>query len=188
MEIALSFKYTLSIELLLYRFGQLYKFREKSKKKFRDIQKMNPHCLKDLFWRSPLGILRTSWESPESWWGPLEASWWGPLDVRSRRTLSVILGCHPWSSRIFRWRPEDVEKGRPPDVLGTNICWLDNVSARIFQRIYVSRHWRTIQNLKGKWFVAWKMTKEIWLIFMWAVESLKIFTLMGSFYLEDIKF
>ena len=182
MEIALSFKYTLSIELLLYRFGQLYKFREKSKKKLRDIQKMNPHCPKDLLWRSSLGVLSTSWESPES------ASWWGPFDVRSRRTLGVILGCPPWSSRIFRWRAEDVEKGRLPDVLGTNIWWLDNVSARIFQRIYVSWHWRTIQNLKGKWFVAWKMTKEIWLIFMWVIESLKIFTLIGSFYLEDIKF
>ena len=33
-----------------------------------------------------------------------------------------------------------------------------NVSARKFQRNYVSWHWRVMQNLKENWLVAWKMT------------------------------
>ena len=37
------------------------------------------------------------------------------------------------------------------------------------------------QNLKENWLMAWKMTQGIWLIFMRAVESLKICTLIGSF-------
>ena len=57
-----------------------------------------------------------------------------------------------------------------------------NVSARTFQRNYVSRHWRVMQNLKETWFVACKMTKGIWLMFMKAVKSLKNCTLMGCFF------
>ena len=53
-----------------------------------------------------------------------------------------------------------------------------NVSVRQFQSNYVSWHWRVLQNLKENWLVTWKMTIEIWLIFMRAVESLKICTLM----------
>ena len=55
-----------------------------------------------------------------------------------------------------------------------------NVSARKLQRIYVSWHWKVMQNLKENWEMACKMT-GIWLIFMRAVESLKVCTLMGSF-------
>ena len=33
-----------------------------------------------------------------------------------------------------------------------------NVSAIKFHRNYVSWHWRVMQNLKGNWLVAWKMT------------------------------
>ena len=57
-----------------------------------------------------------------------------------------------------------------------------NISARIFQSNYVSWHWRVIQNLKENRLVAWEMTWRIWLIFMQAVENLKICTLMGSFW------
>ena len=41
-----------------------------------------------------------------------------------------------------------------------------NVSARKFQRNYVSWHWRAMQNLN--WLVAWKKTLGISLIFRWA--------------------
>ena len=53
-----------------------------------------------------------------------------------------------------------------------------NVFARKFQRNYVSWNWRVMQNLKENWLLAWKMTRQIWLIFMRAVESLKICTLI----------
>ena len=36
--------------------------------------------------------------------------------------------------------------------------------------------------------MAWKMSQKIWLIFLRAVESLKICTLMGSFCAKHIKF
>ena len=56
-----------------------------------------------------------------------------------------------------------------------------------FQRNYVSWHWRVMQNLKQNWLVAWKITPGICLIFMRAVESLKICTLMGFFCPKHIK-
>ena len=37
-----------------------------------------------------------------------------------------------------------------------------------------------MQNLKENWLVAWKMMQGIWLILMWAVESLIICTLNSS--------
>ena len=49
-----------------------------------------------------------------------------------------------------------------------------------FQRNYVSWHWRVLQSFNENWLVAWKMTYEIWLVFMQAVESLKTCTLIGS--------
>ena len=42
-EVRLGSQYTLSVELLLDRFGQLNNFQKKSKKKFRDIQLMTTH-------------------------------------------------------------------------------------------------------------------------------------------------
>ena len=44
LDFWLSSKYTLSIELLLDRFGQSNKLRKESKKEFRDIQQKIPHC------------------------------------------------------------------------------------------------------------------------------------------------
>ena len=35
------------------------------------------------------------------------------------------------------------------------------VSVRIFQRSYVSRHWRVLQTLTENWLVTWKMTRNL---------------------------
>ena len=48
-------------------------------------------------------------------------------------------------------------------------------------------NYNMMQNLKENLFAAWKMTWGIWLIFMRAVESLKICTLIGSFCLKHLK-
>ena len=63
-----------------------------------------------------------------------------------------------------------------------------NVSPRKFNRNYVSWQWRVMQSLMENWLMAWKMTWEIWLSFMSPAESLKIYTLMGSFCPKHIKF
>ena len=52
----------------------------------------------------------------------------------------------------------------------------------------VPGHWMLMQLLKEKWHMAWKITQGIWLIFMKAVESLKICTLIRSFCPKHIKF
>ena len=57
-----------------------------------------------------------------------------------------------------------------------------NFWAKKVQRSYVSWHWRVMQNLKKNWHAVWKMTWRIWQIFTRALGSLKIGTLMGSFY------
>ena len=57
-----------------------------------------------------------------------------------------------------------------------------NFWAKKVQRCYLSWHWRVMQNLKKNWLVVWKMTWGIWQIFTRALRSLKIGTLMGSFY------
>ena len=57
-----------------------------------------------------------------------------------------------------------------------------------FHKNHVSWHWRMTQNLKENWLMAWKMTSGIWLIFIRAVESLKICTLLGSFCPKHTKF
>ena len=49
------------------------------------------------------------------------------------------------------------------------------------QRSYLSWHWGVMQILKNDWPVVWKKTWEIWQIFIRALESVKIETLMGSF-------
>ena len=63
-----------------------------------------------------------------------------------------------------------------------------NVWAEKLQRSYVLWHWRVMQYLKKNWLVVWKITIGIWLIFMRAVASLKICTLMGSFCPKHITF
>ena len=53
------------------------------------------------------------------------------------------------------------------------------------KRGYLSLHWRVIKKLKKNWLVVWKMTQGIWQIFTRALESLKIWTLKGSFYSKE---
>ena len=67
-------------------------------------------------------------------------------------------------------------------------CSKHILSVRKFLRNYVSWHWKKMQNLKENWLVAWKMTYGICLIFMRAVECLKICTLIGCFCPRHIKF
>ena len=53
------------------------------------------------------------------------------MDVISRRQIGTSPGHQfatspGWSNRIFRGRPGDVGRGRSQDVLGNNICRLEN--------------------------------------------------------------
>ena len=118
LEVRLGSKYTLSIELLLDRFGQLIKFRKKSKKKFRDIQQMTPHRPYDVFSRLSRGrsknVLGTSrinltgchletspgrqiGTSPRSQFGTFLASSWNQVHmvfsilVNQAKIISLIL-------------------------------------------------------------------------------------------------
>ena len=49
-----------------------------------------------------------------------------------------------------------------------------------YRGLYVSWHWRVMQNLKKNWLMVWKITWVIWGIITRALESLKIE--VGSFY------
>ena len=60
-------------------------------------------------------------------------------------------------------------------------CKVCNVWPKKVQRSYLSWHWIVMQNLKKNWLVVWKMTWEIWQIFIRTLESVKIGTFMGSF-------
>ena len=60
------------------------------------------------------------------------------------------------------------------------LCKVFNVWPKKVERSYLSWHWTVMQSLKKSWLVVWKMTWGIWKIFTWAIESLKIGTLMGS--------
>ena len=55
------------------------------------------------------------------------------------------------------------------------------VWAKRVQRSYLSWHWRVIQNSERNQLVVLKLTWGIWQIFTWALESVKIGTLMGTF-------
>ena len=66
-------------------------------------------------------------------------------------------------------------------------CPKRNVSARKFQRNYVSWHWKVIQNLSENWLVGWKMTRNSvnFHANCWKSENLQF---MDSFCRKDIKF
>ena len=49
------------------------------------------------------------------------------------------------------------------------------VRAKKVQRSYLSWQWRVMQNLKRNWLVVSKLTREIWQILTWALESLRNF-------------
>ena len=42
-----------------------------------------------------------------------------------------------------------------------SFCRKCNVSARKFQKNYVSWHWKVMQNLSENWLMAWKMTRNL---------------------------
>ena len=54
------------------------------------------------------------------------------------------------------------------------MCKVFSVWPKNIQRIYLSWHWRVMQNLKKNWLVVWKMTWGIW-------QSLTTGIMMGSF-------
>ena len=57
------------------------------------------------------------------------------------------------------------------------IVWATKV-----QRSYLSWHWGVMKILKKDWPVVWKKTLEIWQNFTRALESVKIGTLIGSYW------
>ena len=72
-----------------------------------------------------------------------------------------------------------------------NLCFNWLLVAKVYivratkqQRSYLLWHWKVMEILKKNWLVVWKKTWEIWQIFARALESVKIETLMGSFYPE----
>ena len=121
LEVPLGFKYTLSTELFLDRFGQSNKFRKKSKRKFKDIQQMTPHLPQDVFRRSLKG-------SPEKVLGTSQIGLPGTtFGLEVRTSLGYQIGTSPRrSNRIFKGCPCDECEGRPWNVLATNICRLGN--------------------------------------------------------------
>ena len=64
---------------------------------------------------------------------------------------------------------------------------VDKISVKKVYRIYVSWHWRLMQSSKKNWFFLAEMTR-IWWILTWALEILKISTLIGSFCAKYISF
>ena len=50
---------------------------------------------------------------------------------------------------------------------------VENVWAENLQRSYVSWQWRMMQNFKRNWLVVSKLTRVIWWILTWVLESLK---------------
>ena len=67
------------------------------------------------------------------------------------------------------------------------LCKVYNVWPEKVKRSYISWHWRVMQNLKKHWLVVWKMTWGIWQIFIRTLESVKIGTFMGSFFVQSRK-
>ena len=72
------------------------------------------------------------------------------------------------------------------DVLLLSIAY--KVSAKKVQKNYLSWHWKKIQTLKKNWLFVWKMTWRICLTFAQAVESPKIYSLMGYFCRKYVMF
>ena len=63
------------------------------------------------------------------------------------------------------------------------------VSARKTQKSYLSWHWSLIQALKKNWLFGWNMTWGIWWVLTRALESLKVYTLMGySYHIKHKKY
>ena len=120
LNVWLGPQYTLSVNMLLDRFGQLNKFWKKNLKKFWDIQTW-------VLWNSSRG-------RSENVLGTSRINLPGTSLERHIRTFHgrhfrtfpgrQIRTSPGWSNRIIRRRREDVEWRRPRDVLRTNICRL----------------------------------------------------------------
>ena len=72
------------------------------------------------------------------------------------------------------------------DVLLLSIAYKS--SAWKVQKNDLSWQWKKIHTLKKNWLFIWKMTWWIWRTLTWAVESLKICTLMGYFCRKYVMF
>ena len=128
----------MSIEFLLDRFGESNRFRKKCKKKFRDIQQINP-IIPKMFFQGNLGdVLGTSRINLSGTSRIRQISTAPGLHFKTfpgcqiKTSPGRQFGTSPgWSNRIFRGRPGDVGGGRPWDILGTNICWLGSSSVHI---------------------------------------------------------
>ena len=106
-------------------------------------------------------------------------SWqWRMIQNLKRNSLLVSkLTWEIW--QILTWALESLKNLHFNGLLLTKVY---NVWAKKVQKSYLSWHWRVVQNLKKNWLAVWKMTREIWQIFTRTLKSLKIGTLMGSFY------
>ena len=80
---------------------------------------------------------------------------------------------------ILKW---DIEILKIFTLIGSFFTQYITLDLKKVQRSYLSRHFRVMQNLKKNWPVVLKMSWGIWQIFTRALESLKIGTLMWSFY------
>ena len=111
LEVWLDSKYTLSVELLLDRFGQWNNFRKKNKEKFGEIQQMTPHRPKDLKVQYGMSRINLSWTSLGR-----------QIRTSPGRHIGTSTGCQTrtspkrqivtspgWSNRIFRGRPGTLE-------------------------------------------------------------------------------
>ena len=100
-------------------------------------------------------------------------------DVKFLEELTSRFKIAMWNWTIFTRAIESLKNYHFNGLLLNKVY---NAWAKKVQRSYVSWHWRVMQNLKKTWLVVWKMKWEIWQIFTRALDSLKIGTLMGSFY------
>ena len=117
--------------------------------------------------------------------------YWGVIFHDTEQWCKVLINLELVVSKVawrIGWTFIKARKSLKMCTLMGSFCPKRNVSARKFQRNYLSWQWKVMQNLKENWLVAWKMTYGIWFIFMRAVESLKICTLMGYFCWKHIKF
>ena len=81
-----------------------------------------------------------------------------------------------WHEVYGKFSPEHLEVSNIFPLMGSFCAKCILLELKKVQRSYLSWHWRVMQNLKRNWLVFSKLTRGIWLILMWAVESLKICT------------
>ena len=110
LEVWLGSQYTLSVEMLLDRFGQSNKFWKKSLKK--NLGHPSVSALKVFLGMSWLNLPGTSLERQ------IRTSPARHFRTSPGRQIGTSPGL---SNRIFRGRPGDVGGRRPRDILGTNI-------------------------------------------------------------------